>query len=159
MPPMSTPYFFGYGSLVNRDTHLYRDCHRAELRGWRRAWVRTAERETVFLSVRMDPESAIDGLIAAGRQRLRPIFLTTITTVLGLTPLMLEQSFQAKFLIPMAISVAFGLMSATVLILLVLPCIIVIVDDLKAAGHFLWHGRRRTPAGPSAALEAELESS
>jgi hypothetical protein len=60
-----TPYFFGYGSLVNRDTHLYRDCHRAELRGWRRAWVRTAERETVFLSVRMDPESAIDGLIAA----------------------------------------------------------------------------------------------
>jgi hypothetical protein len=60
-----TPYFFGYGSLVNRDTHVYGDCHRAELRGWRRAWVRTSGRDTVFLSVQMDPDTAIDGLIAA----------------------------------------------------------------------------------------------
>jgi len=82
-------------------------------------------------------------LIEAGRQRLRPIFLTTVTTVLGLTPLMLEQSFQAKFLIPMAIAIAFGLMSSTVLILLVLPSIIIIIDDLKAAGYFLWHGEAR----------------
>jgi multidrug efflux pump subunit AcrB len=88
-------------------------------------------------------EDLIPALVAAGRQRLRPILLTTITTVLGLTPLMLEQSFQAKFLIPMAISIAFGLMSATVLILLVLPCLIVIFDDIKAVSHFLWHGRVR----------------
>ncbi|MCP3905804.1 MAG: efflux RND transporter permease subunit [Planctomycetes bacterium] len=94
-------------------------------------------------------------LVAAGRQRLRPIMLTTITTVLGLTPLMLEQSFQAKFLIPMAISISFGLMSATVLILLVLPCIMVIVDDLKAAGHYLWFGRRRGPGAPSGGLEED----
>jgi multidrug efflux pump subunit AcrB len=85
----------------------------------------------------------LEGLVEAGRQRLRPIFLTTVTTVLGLTPLMLEQSFQAKFLIPMAISIAFGLMSATVLILLVLPCIIVIFDDIRAASFFLWHGLPR----------------
>jgi len=66
--------------------------------------------------------------------------------VLGLTPLMLEQSFQAKFLIPMAISIAFGLMSATVLILLVLPCMILLFDDVRRASHFLWYGRSRETA-------------
>ncbi len=88
-------------------------------------------------------EGLIEALVAAGRQRIRPIMLTTITTVLGLTPLMLEQSFQAKFLIPMAVSISFGLMSATGLILVELPCLIVIFDDLNAAGHYLWHGRPR----------------
>ncbi len=84
-----------------------------------------------------------DALVDAGRARLRPIFLTTVTTVLGLTPLMLEQDFQARFLIPMAISIAFGLMFATIVILVVLPCIMVIVDDIKAAAYFLWHGKSR----------------
>lgn len=87
-----------------------------------------------------------DALIAAGRVRLRPILLTTITTVLGLTPLMLETSFQARFLIPMAIAIAFGLMGATLIILMVLPCILVIFDDVKAASHFLWYGRPRPEA-------------
>ena len=95
-----------------------------------------------YNEIRADDESISvhDALIAAGRQRLRPIMLTTITTVLGLTPLMLEQSFQAKFLIPMAISISFGLLSATVLILLVLPCIIVMFDDIRRATRWLWHG-------------------
>jgi multidrug efflux pump subunit AcrB len=88
-------------------------------------------------------KSMHDALITAGRQRFRPILLTTLTTVLGLSPLMLERSFQAKFLIPMAISISFGLLSATFLILLVLPCIMLIMDDAKAAAHFLWYGRRR----------------
>ena len=91
-----------------------------------------------------------EALVAAGRRRLRPILLTTITTVLGLTPLMLERSFQAGFLIPMAISISFGLMSATALILMVLPCIIVIIDDLQAVAYHLWYGRPR-PTGPHAA--------
>ena len=71
---------------------------------------------------------------------------------------MLEQSFQARFLIPMAISIAFGLMSATVVILLVLPCIIVIVDDVKRIGYFLWNGRPRPASGmasPMMDLDAE----
>jgi len=84
-----------------------------------------------------------EALVTAGRQRLRPIMLTTITTVLGLLPLMLERSFQAAFLIPMAISVAFGLLGATVLILLVLPAIIVVIDDVRGLLHLLWHGRPR----------------
>jgi multidrug efflux pump subunit AcrB len=57
----------------------------------------------------------------AGMSRFRPIILTSVTTVAGLAPLMLNKSFQAQFLIPMAISVAFGLMFVTVIILILLP--------------------------------------
>jgi multidrug efflux pump subunit AcrB len=84
-----------------------------------------------------------DALAAAGRARLRAILLTTITTVLGLTPLILERSFQAKFLIPMAISIAAGLISATLLVLVVLPCVMVIFDDIAGLLYYLWHGRPR----------------
>ena len=83
----------------------------------------------------------VDGLVNAGRARLRAILLTTITTFLGLTPLMLETSFQARFLIPMAIAIAMGLVAATFLVLMVLPCIIRIFDDVKRIAYFLWHGR------------------
>ncbi|MFG0330475.1 MAG: efflux RND transporter permease subunit [Phycisphaerales bacterium] len=82
-----------------------------------------------------------DALVEAGRRRLRPILLTTMTTVLGLLPLMLEQSFQARILIPMAISISCGLISATVLILVVLPCLTLIGNDLRAIALFLWNGR------------------
>jgi len=92
---------------------------------------------------RRDGEPVRQALVAAGRARFRAILLTTITTVLGLTPLILEQSFQAKFLIPMAIAIAGGLVATTFLILVVLPCLILIFDDLAAAAHFLWHGRPR----------------
>lgn len=60
-----TPYFFGYGSLVNRNTHAYPDARPARLQGWQRKWVRTARREVVFLSVMPDPSTTIEGLIAA----------------------------------------------------------------------------------------------
>ena len=60
-----TPYFFGYGSLVNRNTHAYPDARPARLRGWRRQWVRTQGREVVFLSVTPDAGTTVDGLIAA----------------------------------------------------------------------------------------------
>ncbi|HRX86587.1 MAG TPA: efflux RND transporter permease subunit, partial [Phycisphaerae bacterium] len=68
-------------------------------------------------------------VVEGGLARLRAIMLTSITTILGLAPLMLEQSFQAKFLIPMAVSIAFGLAFATVLTLVVVPCLYVMVDD------------------------------
>ncbi|MEE2971540.1 MAG: efflux RND transporter permease subunit [Planctomycetota bacterium] len=83
-------------------------------------------------------------LVEAGKRRLRPIVLTTTTTILGLTPLMLEPSFQARFLVPMAISITLGLASATVLTLLLLPAILVIADDLVAAAHWLWFGMDRS---------------
>ena len=83
-----------------------------------------------------------DALVAAGRLRLRPIVLTSLTTVLGLSPLMLEQSFQARFLIPMAISISFGLISATALTLVVLPAVLVIIEDAKFLSKWAWTGRR-----------------
>ena len=60
-----TPYFFGYGSLVNRNTHSYPDARTAQLDGWRRQWVRTEGRDIVYLSVVQHPATRIDGLIAA----------------------------------------------------------------------------------------------
>ncbi|HBO57063.1 MAG TPA: AcrB/AcrD/AcrF family protein, partial [Opitutae bacterium] len=85
-----------------------------------------------------------EALLSAGAARLRPIFLTTITTVLGLTPLMLEQSMQAKFLIPMALAISFGLISATVLILLLLPALLVIGNDIVIFAKFLWSADNET---------------
>jgi len=58
------PCFFGYGSLVNRNTHVYENAARVRLVGWRRAWVFTQTRGQAFLSVIPDPDTTIDGLIA-----------------------------------------------------------------------------------------------
>lgn len=71
-----------------------------------------------------------EGLLAAGTKRFRPILLTALTTFAGLTPLLLERSIQAQFLIPMATSLAFGVLFATFISLFLLPAGIVIVDDL-----------------------------
>ena len=76
----------------------------------------------------------------AGCARIRAIVLTTLTTVLGLLPLMLERSFQARFLIPMAITISFGLMSATAIVLVVLPSMLVVFDDVKRVARWLWTG-------------------
>ncbi|MAT68175.1 MAG: multidrug transporter [Planctomycetaceae bacterium] len=62
-----------------------------------------------------------DALLEAGQRRFRPVMLTTLTTVGGLTPILLETSFQAQMLIPMAASVAFGEIVATILVLLLVP--------------------------------------
>ena len=61
---MNAPFFFGYGSLVNRATHDYVDAHPASISGWRRAWRHVIGREVAFLTAVPDPESTIDGLIA-----------------------------------------------------------------------------------------------
>jgi len=68
----------------------------------------------------------------AGAARFRPILLTSLTTFAGLTPLMLEKSVQAQFLIPMAVSLAFGVMIATVVSLILVPASYHILEDLKS---------------------------
>ena len=83
-----------------------------------------------------------EAVITAGRRRLRPILLTSLTTILGLAPLMAERSFQARFLIPMAVSISFGLMFATVLTLAVVPSIYLIAEDLKRVTRWVWYGRQ-----------------
>lgn len=62
---MSDPFFFGYGSLVNRDTHDFPRAARARVRGWGRAWKRTRLRKVAFLTAVEVPGQEIDGLIAA----------------------------------------------------------------------------------------------
>ena len=69
----------------------------------------------------------------AGGARFRPILLTTMTTFVGLTPILLETSLQAQFLIPMAISLSFGVLFATLITLLLVPCMYLILEDLHNA--------------------------
>ena len=67
----------------------------------------------------------------AGVSRFRPIILTSITTVAGLTPFLLEQSPQAQMLIPMAVSLAFGVMFGTFITLILVPVIYYSQEDVK----------------------------
>ena len=82
-----------------------------------------------------------DALYEAGRSRFRAIFLTSLTTVAGLAPLILEQSRQAQFLIPMAVSIAYGIGFATVLTLIVLPIFLSFGNWSKRQIKWLWTGR------------------
>jgi multidrug efflux pump subunit AcrB len=68
--------------------------------------------------------------MAAGVMRFRPIMLTTLTTFCGLAPMIFETSRQARFLIPMAISLGFGILFATVIALLLVPVLYMVVEDL-----------------------------
>ncbi len=74
-----------------------------------------------------------EATVQGAKLRLRAILLTTITTVAGLTPMMFETSFQAKFLIPMAVTLTFGLVFATALTLIIVPAINMIYYDILAA--------------------------
>ncbi len=82
-----------------------------------------------------------EALFSAGKSRFRAIFLTSITTIAGLAPLMVETSRQAQFLIPMAISVAYGIGVATFLTLLMLPLLLSISNYIKLGGRWLWTGK------------------
>ena len=73
--------------------------------------------------------------------RFRPIVLTSVTTIAGLLPLMLEKSLNAQFLIPMAISVAFGLMIVTFIILALTPALLVISNRFKLNVMQIWEGK------------------
>lgn len=74
----------------------------------------------------------VDAVREAGVKRFRPIVLTSLTTFAGLTPLLLEKSVSAQFLIPMAISLAFGVAFATVVTLLLVPSSYIILEDIKS---------------------------
>lgn len=80
---------------------------------------------------RREGDNTFDSAIAAIKRRFRPILLTTLTTSLGLLPILLETSLQAQFLIPMVVSLATGIIFASVIILLLIPILIVIIDDIQ----------------------------
>lgn len=75
--------------------------------------------------------SAFAAVTNAGVRRFRPILLTTLTTFGGLAPMIFESSRQAKFMIPMAISLGYGILFATVISLILVPCLFLIIDDHK----------------------------
>lgn len=85
----------------------------------------------------MEPEPAVK---EAGKARFRAIVLTTITTSVGLYPLILENSFQAQFLIPMAIALAYGVLVGTMFILMFFPVLILILNDIKRISKSIWEG-------------------
>ena len=89
---------------------------------------------------RDDGMAIFDAVLQGSRARLRAILLTSVTTIAGLAPLMMEQSFQAQFLIPMAISIVFGLAFATVLVLVIVPTFYLILDDVRRLLRWIARG-------------------
>jgi multidrug efflux pump subunit AcrB len=81
--------------------------------------------------MRRQGNSAHDAVTKAGCLRFRPILLTSLTTFVGLTPMLLERSVQAQFLIPMAISLGFGVLFSTFVTLLLIPCGFMILEDIQ----------------------------
>ena len=84
--------------------------------------------------------STLEAVRAGGVRRFRPILLTSLTTFFGLAPMIFETSVQAKFLIPMALSLGFGVLFVTVIALIIVPCLYLVLSDIKT----LWHKLRDT---------------
>jgi multidrug efflux pump subunit AcrB len=98
----------------------------------------------------------LDAVVEASKGRMRAILLTSITTIVGLSPIMLETSFQAQFLIPMAVSIVFGLGFATLLILALLPVFYMILEDVRASLRWAFGARWEhvLPHDPGAEIAA-----
>ena len=91
-------------------------------------------------------QEVLAAIIDGTRDRLRAVILTSATTIGGILPLIFETDLQAQFLIPMAITLAFGLMVSTLMVLIVVPAMIAVQNDLGR-----WRARRRLQAMPEAA--------
>jgi multidrug efflux pump subunit AcrB len=78
---------------------------------------------------RLEGATSFAAICAAGTRRFRPIILTTLTTFGGLAPMIFETSRQARFLIPMAISLGFGILFATLITLFLVPSLYLLVED------------------------------
>jgi multidrug efflux pump subunit AcrB len=87
---------------------------------------------------RLRGSGAFEAITRAGVQRFRPIMLTTLTTFGGLAPMIFETSRQARFLIPMAISLGYGILFATLITLVLVPSLYVIVDDMTRGWRKLY---------------------
>ncbi len=104
---------------------------------------------------RLDGLSARDAILGAGIHRFRPIILTTLTTFFGLTPMIFETSRQARFLIPMAVSLGFGVLFATGVTLILVPVLYLILEDLR--GHERGRGRAADGEGRALARKAVVD--
>ncbi len=111
--------------------------------------------DSIILISRLDErlengDSLQEAAVGASCDRLRAVLLTSLTTIGGLTPLLFEKSLQAQFLIPMAVTIVFGLATATLLVLFLVPASVGVGDDIVRGVRFLFglrKGRvRATPA-------------
>ena len=96
----------------------------------------------------------VDAVIQSGTKRFRAILLTSLTTFFGVLPIYFETSLQAQFIIPMAISIGFGIVFATVITLFLIPSMYMILEDIK-----LRFSRKKHDVVQSKSLEVNLESS
>ena len=83
----------------------------------------------------------LEAVVNAGAKRFRAIFLTSITTIVGISPLMFGTSLQAQYLIPMAISLGFGLLFSSILTLIIVPSIFMILSDVLKLMYWIFSGR------------------
>jgi len=74
---------------------------------------------------------SVETVIEAGKRRFRPILMTSLTTFFGLFPIILEKSLSARFLVPMAVSLAFGVLFTTIVALVLVPCVYMFIEDIK----------------------------
>jgi len=98
-----------------------------------------------------------EALLNAGKSRFRAIFLTSLTTIAGLAPLLLEKSRQAQFLKPMAISISFGIFYATILTLLLLPVLLSFSNSIKQNVKWLATGNKVTKEEVERAIKEQIE--
>lgn len=110
---------------------------------------------TTYNSYLEEGKGQMEAIFLAGSSRFRPIILTTFTTFAGLAPLLFEKSLQAQFLIPMAISVSYGLLAVTVVNLLLLPVFLIMANRFKVYATWLWKGIRPTNESVEAAIRRE----
>lgn len=100
----------------------------------------------------------MDAIYKASISRFRPIVLTSLTTIAGLAPLLGEKSMQAQFLIPVAISIAFGLALITVIILILLPVLLILTNHIKMYTWYVWEGKKPAPELVESAVEGHKRS-
>jgi len=110
--------------------------------------------DSIILVSRLDErlaegESIASAAVGASRDRLRAVLLTSLTTIGGLIPLMFEKSLQAQFLLPMATTMVFGLASATLLVLFLVPAFIGIGDDIGRTFSLLFGRAKRQELQPA----------
>ncbi len=98
-------------------------------------------------------EDLKESVIGSGTKRFRPIFLTSITTFVGLMPLLFDRSLQAQFLIPMATSLAYGIMFATAITLYLVPSAYLAAEDIRSRLGKAWAWYRRPFRGAASASE------
>ncbi len=105
--------------------------------------------------LRAQGASALDALIESGVSRFRPILLTSVTTFIGLMPMLAERSTQAEFLKPTVVALAFGVLFATFVTLLFVPAVYAIGADIARFFRWSYFGTPREPLSAPTKLDGD----